>query len=155
MRERYHAAVGTAGQWLAAQTPRNVEERTAQLRGLKWAGRPSAELARATRGLVADQRPDGGWAQLPTLQSDAYATGQALVALYDAGALTRSDPAFERGVAFLLRTQFADGTWHVASRALAGQPLFDIGFPHGADAWVSAAGSNWAVTALALAAQAR
>ena len=108
---------------------------------------------RDARALIADQRPDGGWAQLPTLESDAYATGQALVALHDAGGVPTTDPAYQRGVAFLLRTQHADGTWHVASRALAIQPLFDIGFPHGGDSWISAAGTNWATTALALAAQ--
>lgn len=151
LRARYHAAVQRAGQWLAAQTPWNADEWASQLRGLKWAGRPSAEVARATRGLVAQQRPDGGWAQLPTLESDAYATGQALVALHDAGGLSTSHPVYRRGLAFLLRTQYADGTWHVASRVLAIQPLFDIGFPHGRDAWISAAGTNWAVTALALA----
>lgn len=153
MRARYDAAVRRAGQWLAAQTPWNVEEWASQVRGLKWAGRPSSEIARATRGLVANQRPDGGWAQLPTLESDAYATGQALVALHDAGGLSTSHPVYRRGMAFLLRTQHADGTWHVASRALAIQPLFDIGFPHGRDAWISAAGTNWAATALALAAR--
>jgi hypothetical protein len=75
--------------------------------------------------------------------------------LHDAGAVSTRDPAYQRGVAFLLRTQLGDGTWHVASRALAIQPLFDIGFPHGGDAWVSAAGTNWAVTALALSARGR
>ena len=37
---------------------------------------------------------------------------------------------------------------------LAIQPLFDIGFSHGGDSWISAAGTNWAAIALALASQA-
>jgi hypothetical protein len=152
LRQRYDAAVKLAGAWLAAQRPWNTEDHSSRLRGLKWSGRPASEVARAGQQLIATQRVDGGWAQLPTLSSDAYATGQALVALHDAGSVRTTDPIYQRGVAFLLRSQFADGTWHVASRALAIQPLFDIGFPHGRDSWISAAGTNWAAIALALAA---
>lgn len=78
-----------------------------------------------------------------------------LVALQDGARMATRDPAYQRGVAFLLRSQHADGTWHVPSRVLAVQPLFDIGFPHRRDSWISAAGTNWAAIALALAAQAR
>jgi hypothetical protein len=39
----------------------------------------------------------------------------------------------------------------VKTRALAFQPWFDAGFPHGYDQWISAAGTNWATMALALA----
>ena len=35
--------------------------------------------------LVREQKPDGGWAQLPGLNSDAYTTGMVLVALHEAG----------------------------------------------------------------------
>ena len=153
MRAAYEDAAKAGGRWLAAQTPWNTEERASQLLGMKWAGQSADRLGIATGALVAAQRPDGGWSQLPTLESDAYATGQALVALHDAGGVLIADPAYQRGVAFLLRTQHADGTWHVASRALAIQPLFDIGFPHGNDSWISAAGTNWAATALALSVQ--
>lgn len=66
---------------------------------------------------------------------------------------SRSAP-FKKGVAYLLKTQQADGTWLVQSRAVPIQPLFDIGFPYGSrNAWVSAAGTNWAATALAIAAR--
>ena len=44
------------------------------------------------------------------MTSDAYATGEALVALEQAG-FGLSDPAFRRGVEFLLRTQLQDGSW--------------------------------------------
>jgi uncharacterized membrane protein len=54
-----------------------------------------------------------------------------------------------RGVDFLLRTQLADGTWHVRTRAHPFQPPMDSGFPHGRDGWISAAGTSWAVMALA------
>jgi mono/diheme cytochrome c family protein len=86
---------------------------------------------------------------LAGLESDAYATGQSLYALMEGGKVSASDPALRRGLDFLLRTQFADGTWHVRTRAHPFQPPMDSGFPHGRDGWISAAGTSWAVMALA------
>ena len=121
-----------------------------QLLGLVWTKAPASELRTAMVKLLADQRPDGGWAQLSTLETDAYATGQALVALEAAGHPV-SSAEFRRGVSFLMRTQFADGSWHVRSRTFPLQPLHDTGFPHGNDQWISAAGTSWATMALSLA----
>jgi hypothetical protein len=84
------------------------------------------------------------------MASDAYATGQALVALAETGAVSLMDPAVRRGVQFLLETQLADGSWFVKSRALPIQPHFESGFPHGRDQFISAAATNWAATALAM-----
>jgi len=56
----------------------------------------------------------------------------------------------DRGVAYLLRTQLADGTWHVRTRSSPFQPLKDSGFPHGRDQWILAAGTSWAAMALTL-----
>ena len=98
----------------------------------------------------AEQRADGGWSQLPTLASDAYATGQALVALHTAGQVTSSDALYQRGVSFLMRTQHTDGSWLVRSRAVPFQPYKESGFPHGKDQWISAAGTSWATMALSL-----
>ena len=98
---------------------------------------------------MREQRADGGWGQLAGLDSDAYATGQSLYALMEGGKVSASDPALRRGIDFLLRTQFADGTWHVRTRAHPFQPPMDSGFPHGRDGWISAAGTSWAVMALA------
>ena len=61
-----------------------------------------------------------------------------------------TDAAYTRGVAFLLRRQFADGSWFV-SRAIPLQPHVDSGCPFGRDQFISAAGTNWAARALALA----
>ncbi len=106
----------------------------------------------AARGeLVRAQRSDGGWAQIPGLDSDAYATGLALYALHVGGRLPPSEPAYRRGVAFLLKDQIADGSWYVRTRALPFQPFFESGFPHGLDQWISAAASSWASMALLLA----
>jgi len=71
-----------------------------------------------------------------------------LYALVESGAMKPSDPAYRRGVNFLLTRQLSDGSWFVRTRAIPIQPLFDAGFPHGADAFISAAGTNWAALAL-------
>ena len=83
------------------------------------------------------------------MESDAYATGEALVALRESGVVPAGDPAIRRGVEYLLRTQFEDGSWFVKSRAVPIQVYFESGFPHGADQWISAAATAWAVSALA------
>jgi uncharacterized protein (TIGR03067 family) len=84
------------------------------------------------------------------MDSDAYATGTALVALHQAGSLPTTDPAYRRGVAFLLKTQQEDGSWLVRSRSKPLQPYYESGFPHGKDQFISSAASAWATTALAL-----
>jgi hypothetical protein len=98
--------------------------------------------------VLARQRPDGGWAQVPTMTSDAYATGQALFALRSAG-VPADAPALQRASAFLLRTQLDDGSWFVRSRAFGFQAYFDTGFPHGRDQFISSAATAWAAMALA------
>ena len=49
--------------------------------------------------------------QIPTLASDAYATGQALTALAQTGMAKPSDPVYQKGVRFLLSSQLQDGSW--------------------------------------------
>jgi hypothetical protein len=102
--------------------------------------------------LLGEQRADGGWGQLSSLASDAYATGQALVALNESGNVAVTDSAYKRGVEYLLSTQLEDGSWCVRSRAIPFQPYFESGFPHGPDQWISAAATNWATMALITAA---
>jgi hypothetical protein len=105
--------------------------------------KPDEEIIKkGVRELLAEQRSDGGWAQIPSLGSDAYATGQALTALLQSCGLRESDPACKRGIEFLLKTQIEDGSWYVRSRAVPLQPYFQGGFPHGNDQWISAAATN-------------
>lgn len=139
-----------AAEWLEGANPVNTQERAFHLLGLKWAGGDAAVIERSAKLLVATQRADGGFPQLPTMGSDAYATGQALYALHLAGGIDTRDPLYEKGVRYLLRTQAADGSWHVKTRALPVQPYFESGFPYGHDQWISAAGTSWASMALAL-----
>ena len=133
--------------WLLESKPRTTEDANMRLLGLKWTNVEASVLEGATRDVLALQRPDGGWSQTPDLAADAYATGQALYALSAAG-VAASDPAYQRGVAWLLKTQLPDGSWHVASRAPKFQPYFESGFPHGHDQWISAMATGWAVMGL-------
>jgi hypothetical protein len=102
----------------------------------------------AAAEILADQRPDGGWAQAPGSQSDAYATGQALYALRVGGGVKASNPAWRRGMRFLLRTQDADGSWFVNKRAVPANNYFSTGFPHGESQYASFNGTCWALLAL-------
>jgi hypothetical protein len=154
-RAEYDKSVQLAAAWLTKARAATTEDRAFQLLGLRWAGVGKETVQKIAQELLRQQRSDGGWAPLPTspMQSDAYATGQALVALSEAGALAVTSPGYKRGIQFLLDTQLDDGSWHVRTRALPIQPYFESDFPHGDDQWISAAATNWATMALAAAAQ--
>jgi ankyrin repeat protein len=149
-RTQYQRTIDRAAAWIAQAKPVIMEDYVFKLFGLHWSGASRDDVQASARALLAQQRADGGWAQLSTLESDAYATGQALVALAESGALPISDPAYVRGMQFLMQRQFADGTWYVRSRSLPIQPYFESGFPYGRDQFISAAATNWAATALAM-----
>src|SRR5579883_245141 len=148
--------VDRARAWLSARVPRDTEERTYQLFGLYWAGAPKAELAKHAAALAATQQPDGGWISVQGRSSDAYSTGEALMALHDAGGMSTNDAVWSRGLQFLLNTQKPDGSWHVKSRlhppASVSPPYFESGYPYGHDQFISMMGASWAIMALATAA---
>jgi ankyrin repeat protein len=146
MRAEFAGRIARARAWLAAARPRTTDDLAMQAVGLHWAG---GDGSAAGRELLARQRADGGWAQNRNLASDAFGTGEALWALREAGVLRPGDAAYRRGVRFLLTTQWPDGSWYVRSRAPKFQPYFQSGFPFEHDQWVSAAGTAWAVMALA------
>ncbi len=137
--------------WLLATHPRDTEERAFQILGAVEAGADRDAVRALGANLLTEQRPDGGWAQLPSRQSDAYATGEALVALRSAG-VALTDPGFQRGLGYLLSTQYVDGTWRVDTRmheqAIVSPPHFEIGFPHGEHQMISATATSWAARAL-------
>ena len=143
--------VRRARNWLLAVQPRDTEERTFQILGAIQAGADRAALKPMATALLSEQRPDGGWAQLSARASDAYATGEALVAL-DASGVGPNEPAFQRGLRYLVDSQFPDGSWRVPTRMheqeLVSPPHFETGFPHGADQMISAMGTVWAARAL-------
>lgn len=139
-----------AAAWLEAAKPATTQERAFHLLGMHWSGASPAVIERSARDLARTQRADGGWAQLHTLESDAYATGQALYALHLAAHIRTDDPVYRKGTHYLLRTQASDGSWHVKTRSRPFQPYFESGFPHGHDQWISVAGTSWAAMALSL-----
>jgi N-acyl-D-amino-acid deacylase len=149
LKAQYDDSVRRAVDWVAHTDPRVNEEYVFKIFGLVWGHGPQAALSDTVAVLKRQQRADGGWSQLPTLESDAYATGQALVALQEAG-LKTTDPIYTKGVDFLVRTQAADGSWHVKTRSEPSQIYFEAGYPYGVDQFISAAGGSWATAALAL-----
>jgi ankyrin repeat protein len=164
LRAETRERIERARRWLLSQTPRDTEERTLQLLGLQWSGADATSVKTLAKGLEGLQQPDGGWGSLDGRGSDAYSTGEALVALHDAGSATLGDPAWSRGIEFLLKTEarsardarstgITDGTWHVPSRLYPPAPLspdyFESGYPYGHDQMISALGASWAIMAFA------
>jgi hypothetical protein len=135
--------------WLENAKPITTYERADKIMGLRAAGVSPSGLGSDAAALLQLQHPDGGWAQTPYLDSDAYATGMVLHTLYTAGLASPNDACYRRGVDFLLRTQFRDGSWYVRSRVAKFQPYFQSGFPFDHDQWISSAGTSLALMALA------
>jgi hypothetical protein len=149
-RNEISVRIARARQWLASATPAEAVDLAYQLLGLGWTQASVKDIDKAVATVLSQQREDGGWAQLPLLPSDAYATGQMLVALHEAGGLPATAPAYRRGVEFLLRSQLADGSWFVPTRCFPALEFSQSGFPHGRSQFISAAGTCWATMALAL-----
>jgi hypothetical protein len=140
-----------AAAWLESAHPATTQEHAFRVLGLAWAKANPAAIKRAAQELAKTQRSDGGWSQLPSMGSDAYATGEALYALGLGAKMEADNPVYQKGVKYLLRTQAQDGSWHVKTRSQPVQPYFDSGFPYAHDQWISAAGTSWASMALSLA----
>ncbi|HUS39285.1 MAG TPA: c-type cytochrome domain-containing protein, partial [Pirellulales bacterium] len=149
-KKEFAERIERAQSWLLGARAETPTELAFQLLGLGWAGAKPHSTRAFTDAILAAQRSDGGWATLANLESDAWMTGLNLVALHEAGGVKAGDPAYRRGVDFLLRTQFDDGSWWVRSRTLPALPHFDSQFPHGKDQFISAAGTGWATMALLL-----
>lgn len=149
MKPEIDARIARARTFLANTKVTTNDDAAMQVLGLHWAGGNAARLGTLGKALAAAQRADGGWGQNANLPSDAYATGESLYALKEAGILTTSQPAWQKGVKFLLDTQWEDGSWYVRSRSPKFQPYFQSGFPHDHDQWISSTATSWAVRALA------
>src|SRR4029450_5560899 len=116
--------------------------------GLVWRYAPGEQIPAAIKGIRDRQEANGGWSQFARTASDAYATGLSLYALHVAN-VSASDDTYRKGVAFLLGSQYADGTWLVQAHAFPVQGYFESGFPFGRHQWISAGGTSWASMALA------
>ena len=146
--EKIARRVEAARKWLVKTPGKETEDRVFRLLGMKEAGVAEKEIAAAAWELVKTQRADGGWSQLDGGQSDPYATGSALVALYEVGGLKADSAAYRAGVDYLLKTQLPDGSWKVKSRSKPFQPYYESGFPHEKDQFISISASGWATAAL-------
>ena len=103
--------VARARVWLVSNPARTTTDKVYRLLGLHWSDADRNTVHDAAQALLDEQDETGGWAQLPGLNPDAYATGLALVALREAEAFTPSQSDYRRGVRFLVRTQQSDGSW--------------------------------------------
>ena len=141
--------VANTRQWLERQNPHQQQELSFQLLGMQWCGSGEEQKKNVAQKLISMQNKDGGWSQLPTLESDAYATGQVLYALYESGMTKPEDDAYQKGINYLLEKQDDKGAWEVATRSFPIQPFVDSQFPpYNQDQFISAAATNWSVMAL-------
>ena len=69
-------AVARAAAWLETAQPVTTQDRAFQLLGLTWAKAKPASITAPRRRWPPSNGPDGGWRQLPSMGSDAYATGR-------------------------------------------------------------------------------
>lgn len=133
--------------WLLAHEPKSMEDRVFHLMALVAAEAGPRRIKTYSQALRDLQRDDGSWSQLPDRPGDAYATGLALLALHRAGDGMESR-VWQRGAAYLLRTQRADGSWIVETRSKPIQVFFDNGDPGGKSQFISMLATNWSVLAL-------
>jgi len=149
-KEEFTERIGRARAWLVQAKPVTTDDVAMRLSGLVHSAATARDINNAAKALLALQHSDGGWGGNPYMKSDAYATGGALVVLAESKVTKVTDRSYQRGVEYLLSTQFPDGSWHVRSRAIKFQPYFESGFPFGHDQWISVAATAGAAQALAL-----
>ncbi|MBI1927185.1 terpene cyclase/mutase family protein [Candidatus Poribacteria bacterium] len=129
--------------WLA-ETKTDDDPQSIAMRLVLWKrlGRPAEEWEALARRIKERQNADGGWSQAKGMASDAWATGQALYALAQAG-IKPNESAISRAHAFLIKTQREDGSWPMTSRPTTpGSSGSTSLIP------ITGAGSAWAVLGL-------
>jgi N-acyl-D-amino-acid deacylase len=138
----------SAVRWAVAADANDTEDQVFRLLTFTYGDVPADVSSAAVTQLKTSQRDDGGWAQKPDMESDAYATATVLYALRQFGAMDESESALMRAIRYLLDTQLDDGSWRVKSRSDPFQPYFETGFPHKTDQFISTTASAWATIAL-------
>jgi squalene-hopene/tetraprenyl-beta-curcumene cyclase len=137
------AARDRAVKWLS-QTKSDDDPQSVALRLVLWnrLGRPAEEWRPLVKSIKERQNADGGWSQAKGMASDAWATGQALYALANAG-VKPDEAVITRGHAFLVKTQRDDGSWPMISR-----PTTPGGKGSTSLVPITGAGAAWAVLGL-------
>jgi hypothetical protein len=129
--------------WLT-ETKTDDDPQSIALRLILWTrlGRPAEEWKPLVRRIKERQNADGGWSQTQDMASDAWATGQALYALGNAG-IKADEPVITRAHALLVKTQRDDGSWPMTSRPVkpGGEGCKSL-IP------ITGAGSAWAILGL-------
>jgi hypothetical protein len=107
-----------ASQWLTRMGVDTTSHQslTMRLMVLSKLGGASDQKKQLVAALLREQDAAGGWSQRPNMNSDAFATGQALYVL-----MGSRDPgvaeAVRRATRFLVDTQQLDGSWQMTSRS--------------------------------------
>lgn len=137
------AARDKAVKWLS-ETKSDDDPQSVALRLVLWKklDRPEKEWRALVNRIKERQNKDGGWSQSKELESDGWATGQAIYALAQAG-IKADDPSINRGRAFLIKNQSEDGSWPMISR-----PTKPGGKGSTSLIPITGAGSAWAMLGL-------
>lgn len=108
---RFAQSIGRANQWLNSVQPGNILDRAAILLALPDSAPKHLDA------LLAAQTSDGGWGPQPHAPAEAFDTAVTLLALHGIrGAHNAAAAAIERGRAFLVKFQLADGSWPETTR---------------------------------------
>ena len=116
---KYGTAADRALAFIAGSEPVTTQDRVFKIVALNHYGTREHKRGAWTvvEELASQQQPDGGWKESNVVDgSNAFATGQVLYALKQAGVSVQSE-MFRRGVDYLLKTQLvsdtssANGSW--------------------------------------------
>ncbi|MDQ7842822.1 MAG: VWA domain-containing protein [Armatimonadota bacterium] len=110
---QFRRAADCAVAWIADAATQTTQDKAFKIMALSRLGNPEQRRAAAAlaQELVTEQAADGGWKEAGTQSgSNAFATGQALCALRDAGGDIGSPP-LQKAVRFLLAHQKPIGAW--------------------------------------------
>ncbi len=148
-RPQVETARAAAEHWLSQTPIRDHQDRLWRLWGLHYLDGNASVVKDTLAAILSEQRDDGGWSETKDRSTDSYSTGQTLFMLLKIG-VAKDHPAIIRARDYLLKTQFADGSWlaesHVSFKA---QRYFENGDPHGEHQFLSTAATAWATAGLA------